>query len=180
MYIRRGFGSADPAGTIAATIQKVEGYYPGSLAYRDNNPGNLIFVGQPGAVQGPPMPGTKYYYASFPSYDAGYQALLSQVKTYGSQGLTIQQMMNKYAPATDANGNPTGNDPTGYANSIAASLGVSTDTTVADALAGSSSVDPSAVDYASVDLSSVSSPVLDPVSLGLAAVVAGLFLYAVS
>lgn len=145
MYIRpgrRGFQGLGDSGvsTIAATIQQIEGYKPGSISYINNNPGNLIFVGQPGASQGTPMAGTPYYFASFPSYDAGYAALQSQIQNYANQGLTINQMMAKYAPATDANGNPTGNNPTAYANSIASSLGVSPDTTVSAALAGGSSL----------------------------------------
>lgn len=160
MY-NRGIGRIGQAGNgaavIAATIQQVEGYsgpsakYPnGTLAYQNNNPGNLIYVGQAGAVQGPPMTGTPYYYASFPSYQDGYNALLNQINTYGSQGLTITQMMAKYAPATDANGNPTGNDPVAYANQIASSLGVSPDTTVAAAINGSANSSPG-VQTASLD-----------------------------
>ena len=137
-----GLGQAPAVSTIASTIQTVEGYYPGSIAYQNNNPGNLIYVGQSGATQGPPMPGTNYYYASFPSYQAGLTALDSQIQTYANQGLTIDQMMAKYAPATDANGNPTGNNPTAYAQQIATALGVSTDTTVADAIGANNGASP--------------------------------------
>jgi hypothetical protein len=136
-FVGLGASSASPAvATIASTIQTVEGYYPGSLAYNDNNPGNLIFNNQAGATKGPPMAGTPYFYAVFPSYDDGYQALVNQINTYANQGLTINQMMAKYAPATDANGNPTTNNPTSYANQIATALGVSADATLSDALAG--------------------------------------------
>jgi len=146
-----GFGQTSPAiSTIASTIQTVEGYYPGSLAYSNNNPGNLIYMGQSGATQGPAMKGTPYYYASFSTYDAGEQALVNQIQTYANQGLTINQMMAKYAPATDANGNPTGNDPTAYANTIASALGVSPDSTIADALAGNATAGVPAVDTSGV------------------------------
>ncbi len=99
MYVRRsrGFGglgqSSSGLATIAATIQQVEGYYPGSLAYQNNNPGNLIYVGQAGATLGAGG------FAAFPSYDAGYQALLNQIQNYANRGLTIDQMMAIYAPA---------------------------------------------------------------------------------
>lgn len=134
----KGLGATLNAGaaTIAATIQQVEGYYPpssqypnGTLAYQNNNPGNLIFANQPGAVPGAGG------FAAFSSYDVGYQALLNQIQSYANQGLTIDQMMAKYAPATQ-----TGNNPTLYAQKIADSLGVSTDTTVADALGGGGGV----------------------------------------
>lgn len=109
--------------TIASTIQQVEGYIPpnaqypnGTLAYQNNNPGNLRYVGQAGATQGAGG------FAKFPSYDAGVAALQNQIQIYAGQGLTIQQMMNIYAPASD------GNDPNSYANTIASALGVSADT----------------------------------------------------
>lgn len=110
-----GLGTLDPsaAQTIASTIQQVEGYYPGSLAYRNNNPGNLIYAGQPGATQG------TNGFAVFDSYADGYQALLNQLNNYASRGMTISSMMAVYAPAAQA-----GNDPGSYANQIAASLGV--------------------------------------------------------
>lgn len=129
----RGLGASSGIQTIAATIQQVEGYYPGSIAYINNNPGNLIYIGQAGASPGTPMAGTNYTYASFPSYDAGEAALQNQIQLYANQGLTIDQMMAKYAPASGA-----GNDPTGYASTIASSLGVSPDTTVSAAIAGGS------------------------------------------
>lgn len=146
MYVRRGMGAVSPAAdTIAQTIQKVEGYYPGTLAYVNNNPGNLIYVGQAGATPG------QGGFAAFPSYDAGYQALLNQIQNYANRGLTIDQMMNLYAPAGQGN-----NNPTLYANTIAGALGVSTDTTLADALSGGGQL----ADTTSIDTSSGVDPVL--------------------
>lgn len=139
------------AATIAATIQQVEGYYPGTPAYTNNNPGNLIYVGQSGATAGAGG------FAAFPSYDAGYQALLNQIQSYANQGLTIQQMMNKYAPAGDGS-----NNPTAYANQIASALGVPTDTTVADAISGGSGTQ---ADLTGTD--SMTIPDADPLSEAL-------------
>lgn len=48
-------GSAiDPSAvaSLASAIQTQEGYYPGSLAYQNNTPGNLVYAGQAGATQG--------------------------------------------------------------------------------------------------------------------------------
>lgn len=134
----QGLGQTNSgAAAIAATIQTVEGYYPGTIAYTNNNPGNLMYVGQSGATQGPGG------YAVFPSYDAGYQALLNQIQSYADQGLTIDQMMNLYAPAPSASCTTAcaGNNPSAYANQIASSLGVSTNTTVADAIGGGGGTD---------------------------------------
>jgi hypothetical protein len=110
MLPNRGMGSlAD----IANAIQKQEGYFPGSVAYRNNNPGNLMYAGQPGASRGPNG------FAVFPDYQTGYQALLNQVNLDASRGLTISQFANKYAPAAG------GNDPATYAANLAAAVGLS-------------------------------------------------------
>jgi hypothetical protein len=121
-----GLGDALPSNilqTIASTIQQVEGYYPGSLAYINNNPGNLVLAGQSGAVagQGQAAPGLPF--AKFPSYQAGLNALYSQIQNYADRGMTIAQMMQVYAPGDD----PV-NNPTSYAATIAAALGVTPDT----------------------------------------------------
>lgn len=160
MYVRRGMGrfrglgQTSGASTIAATITQIEGVNPAYIA--NNNPGNLIYVGQAGATMGTGG------FAAFPTYAAGYQALLNQIQNYANRGLTIDQMMALYAPAGQGS-----NDPTSYANSIASALGVSSDATVADAISGSSTV--SGVDSSLTDLtdsldSSVSS--IDPTLVG--------------
>lgn len=121
--------------TLAQAIQTQEGYYPGSLAYQNNNPGNLVYAGQAGATQGAGG------FADFTSYQAGLNALYSQLNLYstgacavcGGQPLTIQQMADIYAPAGQGS-----NNPTVYAQNMANALGVSPDTLLADALSGSS------------------------------------------
>jgi hypothetical protein len=152
--------SSSPAlTTIASTIQTVEGYYPGTYAYVNNNPGNLVYVGQAGATLG------SGGFASFPTYDAGYQALLNQIQLYANKGMTIQDMMNVYAPAGQG-----GNNPTSYANTVATALGVSPDTLVSDALAGNATAgislsissitsDGSSTDSLFSSLSTISDPI---------------------
>jgi hypothetical protein len=108
MYAR-GVGSFD---AVAQAIQTVEGYYPGSLAYKNNNPGNLRPAGQPGCV---PVNG----FCSFATYDQGYQALLNQIALDASRGFSISEFISKYAPASDSN------DPTSYAARLASALGLS-------------------------------------------------------
>ena len=102
LYRRVGLGSFD---TVAQTIQTVEGWFPGSLSQRNNNPGNLRPAGQPGCT---PVGG----FCSFASYQAGYQALLDQISLDAARGETIGQFLNKYAPAQDSN-NPTSYAATG-------------------------------------------------------------------
>ena len=119
---------ATPGQTVAGTT-----YPNGSNSYRDNNPGNLMYAGQSGATQGAGG------FAVFPTYDAGLNALYNQINLYstgacgacGGQPLTIQQMADIYAPASQP-----GNDPVAYANNMAAALGVSPNTPLSAALAG--------------------------------------------
>lgn len=142
-----GLGSLGAAiDTVAQAIQKQEGYYPGSVAYRNNNPGNLIYTSyyatQFGAVKGTPMKDQNGnvigYFSSFPDYQSGLDALDHQITVDASSGLSIQGMMSKYAPAVDANGNPTGNNPALYAQNVASALGVDPGMSLEDALAGGS------------------------------------------
>lgn len=150
--------------TIAGTIQSVEGYYPGSVAYINNNPGNLIYAGQAGATQGPGG------FAVFDSYDDGLAALDNQIQLYASRGLTISQMTAIYAPAGQGS-----NDPTSYANDIAGALGVSPDTALTD-LSGSTAISDGDGSSAPVDiLASIDS--LDPVTLSMIALVVGVAAY---
>lgn len=125
----RGLG-ADPT-AIALGIQQQEGFYPGSRAYTNNNPGNLMYAGQPGAIGVDPQG-----FAIFPDYATGFQALVNQVNLDASRGLTISQFTAKYAPA----GIP-GNDPAVYAKNLAAALGLSpTDLLTAPGAASDASI----------------------------------------
>src|SRR5580704_680011 len=85
-------GLGDAAAVIASAIQTQEGYYPGTIAYTNNNPGNLICANQSGST------GCNKGFAVFPDYQTGDQALLNQIQNYANRGLTIQQMMAIYAP----------------------------------------------------------------------------------
>jgi hypothetical protein len=113
-------GSISPAATaaIAQAIQKQEGYAPGTLAYRNNNPGNLRFVGQPGATQG------EGGFAKFATYDAGYQALQNQIQLDATRGTdaagkpvtTLAELIGSWAP-------PNENDTGAYIISVSSQTG---------------------------------------------------------
>jgi hypothetical protein len=109
--------------TVANTIQQVEGYYPGTIAYANNNPGNLrcCSAGVPCANQS--SSGAtgcdSNNFAVFPSYDDGYSALENQITLDASRGLSIADFTSKYAPAQDSN------DPASYAATIASATGLS-------------------------------------------------------
>src|SRR6516225_11045126 len=103
---------ADVVTSLAGAIQRFEGWSPGSVSYRNNNPGNLR--------SGPGMIGTDANgYAVFPDYQTGWNALLNQVQLNIDRGLTLNEFFAGkpgvyagYAPAADAN------QPYGYAATV--------------------------------------------------------------
>lgn len=119
---RYGLGAA--VDTLAQTIITVEGNNPNLAS--NNNPGNLVYVGQSGATIGAGG------FAKFPTYQAGYDALTRQIGLYAGRGMTVEDMMGVYCPASSP-----GCNPTSYANTVAGALGVSPNTLVSDALNGS-------------------------------------------
>jgi hypothetical protein len=130
--------------TLAATVQRVEGYYPpgtpnypnGSVAWQNNNPGNLRFAGQPGASAG--VKG----YAKFPTYADGYQALLNQINMQATPGYrapngttypngqTLSEFINQYAPAADSN------NTSAYLSTLVQSTGYPPDTLLSTVISG--------------------------------------------
>lgn len=62
------------------------------LAFVNNNPGNLRYVGQAGASQG------EGNFAKFNSVKEGFQALINQIKLDASRGHTLESFIYKYAP----------------------------------------------------------------------------------
>jgi hypothetical protein len=112
----------------AQAIAQFEGYNTsGSVANRNNNPGNLKYAGQAGAT-GQDAQG----FAIFPDANTGWQALYNQLNAYVQEfpGYSLLQMMAHYlgqpAPTSDSQGNAYT-----YANYVASQLGVSTSTTLA-------------------------------------------------
>ncbi|WP_063569323.1 phage tail tape measure protein [Achromobacter ruhlandii] len=84
---------------------------------RNNNPGNLVYVGQEGASKE-----TSGRFATFASAQEGLNALAAQLRRYGQRGLnSIQSIVNTYAPASENN---TG----AYANYLAQKMGIDTNT----------------------------------------------------
>ena len=122
MY-RFGFGSL-PRGLygltdeMAAAIAQFEGFNTaGSVAQRNNNPGNLRSgTGQTGTDSAG--------YAIFPSVASGYAALDNQINLNVSRGLTLDQFFGGgngypgYAPSADSN------NPAAYAAFVASQTGI--------------------------------------------------------
>jgi hypothetical protein len=90
-----------------------------SLADFNNNPGNLRFARQLGAVPGAGG------FAHFDSPEAGYEALVRQVKLDAGRGYTLGQYITKYAP-------PSENDTNLYISQASRALSVSEDTPLAN------------------------------------------------
>jgi hypothetical protein len=105
--------------TLAQSIATFEGFFqPGTLAQRNNNPGNL----RAGAGQTGTDPNG---FAVFPDVSTGWAALYHQISLDSGRGLDLSQFISKYAPPSENN---TGN----YLNYLTGQLGVSPTTQLAD------------------------------------------------
>lgn len=161
-------GGLGDINTVAAAVKAQEGYAPGTLAYINNNPGNLVPAGQPGCTAGAGG------FCAFPTYAAGYQALENQLSLDASQGYTLLQFTTKYLGGDPNNpGTAPGGDPNAYAANLAAATGLSVNDPLSTALNGGATTDSIAsalgIDTSSIDLT-------DPTTLGLLAVGGALLL----
>ena len=169
---------------VAAAIQTQEGYYPGTVAYKNNNPGNLgptpWTQSQPGYA-GVGAGG----FAMFDSPASGTAAMDALIQNYSNRGYTVQQMLNAWAPACADGSTPMGgvcangaaqvNNPTLYAQNVAAAAGVTPDTLLSQVLVSDGSGGYVAVDSgtpvdpnAPIDLGASSTGfTIDPLVLGL-------------
>lgn len=116
-------------GNIVSGIADFEGYYPGSRAYRNNNPGNILygpFASSHGAT-GADMQG----FATFPNAQSGFSATDALVGKYAQQGLSLRQLVDTWNPP-----NAPGNSPAinlNYTNAIAGKSGINPDTPIGNA-----------------------------------------------
>lgn len=108
-------------------IAQMEGYNkPGTIANRNNNPGNLRWastqIGQESTVNGK--------YATFATPQDGWAALQSYIQN--NQNLSLRDFITKYAP-------PSENDTSNYLNWLVSQVGVGADTPVSSLFGGGSS-----------------------------------------
>lgn len=115
----------------ADAIQKHEGWYPGSRSYRNNNPGNIKYIGQKRAI------GSDGTFCIFATYADGRQELMdlltraaSGKSSYYRPEMTLRQFYAVYAPSSD------NNNPDAYALAVAKSMGISVDTQIKNILDG--------------------------------------------
>jgi hypothetical protein len=109
------------------SIAQMEGYNtPGTIAQRNNNPGNLrsapTEIGSESTVNGS--------YATFASAADGWAALQTYIQGKMDSGVTLRQFINTYAL-------PTENDTTNYLNYLVGQVGISADASLSS-LGGSS------------------------------------------
>jgi hypothetical protein len=149
---------------LAQAIATMEGFnVSGSVAQRNNNPGNL--------TASPYATGNVNGYSVFPSADVGWQALDYQLQLYANRGLTLEQMVNIYAPS----GNTPmtqGNDPNNYLNFLTSQLGVGPSTSIS-ALYDSTAATTVSTDVSTSDTTDPSSSLLDSFSNGISDLFAG-------
>lgn len=142
--------------TLDAAIAQAEGYNTqGTIAQTQNNPGNLVYNDYTKSL-GATGPGAKGI-AIFPDVETGMNAEDALVSHYATQGLTLDQLSQNWAPS-----NAPGNDastPNTWASNVASYLGVPT-STPAQALAGQT-MGPSSVTGTPSTLSSVTGSLKD-------------------
>lgn len=113
----------EPKATVrefALALQQFEGWFPGSMSYKNNNPGNLRWS---------PFSKRSYKgFAVFDTYEQGLDALIYQINiaVKGNslvywKGMTFLDFFSVYAPSSD------GNQPRKYATFIAQKLKVGVD-----------------------------------------------------
>jgi hypothetical protein len=122
----------DLVSAIASAITKMEGTIPpgpgypnGSLAYQNNNPGNLIYNrngwNYPGATLGAGG------FARFPDPATGQAALDHQIQVQIDSGQNLTQFFNQYAPGgtvNEAGGVQTNAATQNYINMVSQSIGI--------------------------------------------------------
>src|SRR6266481_1214960 len=105
--------------SIAQAIATMEGFFnSGTIAQRQNNPGNLRSWGNYPVVGG---------YVQFPDADTGWNALYTQVDKNIGRGLTLQEFFGGktgvyggYSPTSDNPNNPAGS----YEQYVATQTGI--------------------------------------------------------
>lgn len=105
---------------MCKAIQSQEGWYAGSRSYRNNNPGNLRYIGQSKSTGKDTA-----NFAVFATYEDGLDTLRQMlIRACSGQSqlyrptMTITQFFQTYAPASDKN------KPIEYAQKVAQAIGV--------------------------------------------------------
>ncbi|MFL9943738.1 hypothetical protein [Paraburkholderia graminis] len=114
--------ASTPAPAPAPASTSGSGAYAGNphdpRGIRNNNPGNLNFVGQDGATK---EGGANGRFAVFQTAEAGLHALADQLRRYGTRGInSVRAIISKFAPASE-------NNTQAYIGSVSKGLGIGAD-----------------------------------------------------
>lgn len=160
---------------LVAAIQTQEG------PVQNNNPGNLLYAGQPGAT------GKDYRgFAIFSSLDAGTQAEASQISLDINRGTcatgapvnTLRDLFNCLTP-------PSANDTAGYTSRVSSATGIDPDASLASVFSSGGDITSAGADWSSVidagllpaDLTVDSLDPITAVAIGAAALLAAFLLF---
>lgn len=120
--------------TLPQAIARCEGFYGPitNRCVRNRNPGDIEFA--PWTAEAPynatlekVQPGVKARFACFPTADQGFAALSALLLGPHYRDLTIEQAINRYAPASE-------NDTTNYVTQVCGWVGCKPDETVAEVM----------------------------------------------
>jgi hypothetical protein len=168
-------GSISPAvvDSLADAITTEEGFYPGSLAWRNNNPGNLVYANQAGASPG------EGGFAKFSTAAAGRAALEAQINLDVTRGADVNgnpvtdiaELISSWAPASQ------GNDTAAYISNVGTATGFDVTAPFESLSAGGGAgFNASSLLTQTVDLSGVGLPSAVPVAAVAGAALVGLLL----
>jgi hypothetical protein len=163
--------NTDAVMKLAMAIQVQEGWAPGTLSYRNNNPGNLRYVGQAGAMRG------EGGFASYGSYSLGLAALIDQIQRNAVRGYdaamrpvtTVEELIASWAP-------PSENDTAAYVASVTRQTGFGAGDLLLSLGAGGGA-DAAGDAASSGESGSVTLPALSPVTLAAVGVTAAAVLW---
>ncbi|MEI6864339.1 MAG: hypothetical protein WCK46_03205, partial [Candidatus Adlerbacteria bacterium] len=96
----------------------------GSIAWRNNNPGNMI-----SGITGYPSIGSNAGFAVFPDYQTGFDAMVANLQTRQYQATTVAGALQLWAPGGGVGNDPGGiNNPAAYAAFVQRETGISANT----------------------------------------------------
>lgn len=108
---------------LGEAIAQMEGFYPGTRAWRNNNPGNLRDYRNAAGNWAiwPDLPHDSAGFPQFASATEGWNAMFRDLQIKISRGLNLEQLISAWAPPGD------GNDTASYVRFVANRLGIATD-----------------------------------------------------
>lgn len=104
---------------LSRAVARMEGYAPGTRAYRNNNPGNIwdgLTTGKTTRIW-PHLPIDDSGFVVYPSLQAGWDALQHDLTVKYNRGMTLASLLTMYAP-------PNENDTAKYISNVSAWLNI--------------------------------------------------------